>query len=219
MEGFKLEWYVKLASQTTYAWLPLLAAVYLIFFGLKKIFNRMPDPLMFVMLAFFIGIFTIPSIPRYLFENETLSQYRDAGEFKLVDKANWGALIEPITLIKTPIGFFHFVSPISQPILGYDKDRARNEFRSHIYRYDEEPVYQIIDADCSDNTISISEPVDGDFRYIIWDEEMVDHQKRTYCETDYEAQVEIFYCKFNIVSKISNVSEQEVAQANTECTQ
>ena len=214
-----VDWYIQFASSNIYAWLPILVVVYVISAGLKKIFNKSPNPSIFLMLTFVIGIFTVPSIPRYLFESEILSQYKDSGEFKLVNKANWGALIEPITLIKTPIGFFHFVSPISQPILGYDKDRARNEFRSHIYRYDEEPVYQIVDADCSDNTITISEPVDGVFRYITWDEEMVGYQKRTYCETDYEAQVEIFYCKFNIVSKISNVSEQEVAQANTECTQ
>lgn len=212
-----IDWYLSFAAENIYGFIPILAVVYAVFFLLRKLFKKLPHPGVFVALSFFICLFTVPSIPRYTFENDILSKYENAGEFKLVNWANWGAIVEPITLIKTPIGFFHFVSPISHSSWEDFQEKAVKEYRSQIHRYGEATISQLIDADCSDNTISISEPREGVFKYISFNENMSEIQKKIYCETDYLPQVEMYQCKYKILSKLSNVSEKEVVDANERC--
>ena len=75
----------------------------------------------------------------------------------------------------------------------------------------------MLDADCSDNTISISQPRDGVFKYISFNDDMSKKQKKIYCETDYSFQVKMYQCKYRILSKLSKVSEKEVMEANEQC--
>ena len=212
-----LNWYLNFAATNIYGFIPILALIYGIFFLLKMFFNRLPHPGIFVVIAFFLSLFIIPSIPRYTFERDIISKYKDSSEYKLVETANWGALIEPITLLKTPVGFFHFVSPdlISSGI--YTQDN-QGRFFSQIHRYDEPPVTQMVEAECSDLTISISEPRDGVYKYIFFNEQMTEYQKRIFCETDYSPQIEIYKCKFKILRQINEISDEAVIDANRQCT-
>ena len=212
-----LNWYLSFAAENIYGFIPILAVVYAMFFLLRKLFKKLPHPGIFVGISFFICLFTIPSMPRYTFENDILSKYKNAGEYKLVNSANWGALVEPITLIKTPIGFFHFVSPIQHSSWKNFQEKEVREYRSQIHRYSEPTISQLIDADCSDNTISISEPREGVFKYISFNDNMSKNQKKIYCETDYSFQVKMYQCKYRILSKLSKVSEKEVMEANEQC--
>ncbi len=211
-------WYLNFAAGNIFGFIPILAGVYAGFFLLRKLFTRLPDPAVFVGVSFFICLVTVPSIPRYIFEEEILSKYKNAGEFKLVNSANWGAIVEPITLVKTPIGFFHFVSPIS-PYSTWEnfKKKEVREYRSQIYRYSEPSITQLVDVDCSNNTISVSEPIEGVFKYVTFNENMSELETRIYCNTDYSSQVKIFQCKLNILNGISGASEGDVAEANQQC--
>ena len=83
-----LNWYLSFAAENIYGFIPILAVVYAIFFLLRKLFKKLPHPGIFVGISFFICLFTIPSMPRYTFENDILSKYKNAGEYKLVNSAN-----------------------------------------------------------------------------------------------------------------------------------
>jgi energy-coupling factor transporter transmembrane protein EcfT len=214
-----LNWYITFASQNIYGFIPILGLIYALFFLLKKVFKKLPNPVYFVVLTFIVCIFTIPSIPRYTFENGVISKYKNAGEYKLVDSANWGAIVEPITLINTPIGFFHFVSPSSLSFLGDVKSNKEKGYRSQIYRYNEPVITQIIDANCANMKISISEPRENVFKYISFNESMNANEQKIYCKTDYSPQIKMFRCKYKTLSKMSKVSEELAIQANNQCKQ
>ncbi|MEG9861213.1 MAG: hypothetical protein V6Z81_01710 [Parvularculales bacterium] len=68
-------------------------------------------------------------------------------------------------------------------------------------------------------TISISEPVDGMFKYGLFFEEMNKHQQQIYCDTDYEYQAKIFYCKYKILSKLtlSKSKDNLIRDVNEQC--
>lgn len=215
-----MEWiksYLIFTSNNIYGFIPILVVVFLIFFILKLIFKNFPNPFIFVFISFIILIFTLPSVPRYIFETEILSEYENASEFKLVNSTRWGAFTEPITLIKTPIGFFHFVNPVSQIPIGYDKNRSRNEFLSQIHRYNEEPIYEIVDVECSDKLISYSRSFDGIYRSISFNEKMLENEYKIYCETNYEKEAKTFFCKANILMKMDNITEEIVSEVNKQC--
>ena len=216
-----IDWYLAFTANSIYGVFPVVIISYFFFYILKKILRVMPEPYIFVGLIFFIYILTVPSYPRYKFEKDTIAQFDYQSEFKLVNKYKLGAFVEPLTLVNAPIGFFHFVSPVSQysrGVLGYSRARDRNEFTSLIYNYGENPITQIIDADCSDKTISISEPVDKVFRYKVFNEAMNDNEKKIYCETDFSPQMKIFYCKFNILKDVKKVSTEELIDADKRCS-
>lgn len=212
-----VNWYLNFAAENIYGFLPIMIVVYFVFVLLRKIFSNLPHPGVFVGLAFFIALFTIPSMPRFNFEKEILSKYSSAGEFKLVNKAGWGALHEPITLINTPTGFFHYVMPVAPAVFGsFDKNMER-EFRSKIHRFDEPEISQIVNVNCPYNSISKSEPQDGIFRYTHFNEQMNDSERKIYCETDYEPEVRMFQCKYKILSKLSDVTEEATRTADAQC--
>jgi energy-coupling factor transporter transmembrane protein EcfT len=211
-----LNWYISFTSRSLYGFLPILAVVYAVFFVLRKAFKKLPDPGVFVALAFFIGIATIPSIPRYTFEKEVLSYYKNLDEFKLVDSAKWGALVEPLTLIKTPTGFFHFVGPLDFYPFVFGLNNQR-QFLSMIHRYEEPTVSQVVHADCSDMTYWLAEPGQSIVKEQSSYEKMNNNQKISFCETDYARQVKISNCKLKILSELSEVTEEANINANTQC--
>ena len=212
-----LNWYLNFAANNIYGFIPIIGTIYGFFFILKKVFKKLPNPLIFAGLSFFICIFTIPSIPRYNFENNVLLKYKNAGEFKLVNSSKWGALVEPVTLFKTPIGFFHYVSPVTHSSWKNFNENEEREFRSHIYRYSEPTRTQIINVHCSDMLISISEPIGGVYKYLVFNEKMNDNQKKIYCKTNFQNETNIFICKYRILSKITKPTEKEVINADNQC--
>ena len=215
-----IDLYMNFTAGSIYGVFPVLIISYLIFYILRKIFRIFPEPFIFVGLIFFVYIFTAPSYPRYKFEKNIIAKFNHQSEFKLVNDAKWGAFIEPLTLIKTPRGFFHFVSPAT-PGGGnsrYIKNGKANSFYSEIYRYEETPITQIVDADCSDKMITISEPVDGVYRTKVFNQKMNDNEEKIYCATDFTPQMQIFYCKFRMLTDVKKVSLEEVIEADKKCS-
>lgn len=159
------------------------AAVYFVAFGINKVIPKSPRPDVLAALAFFIALFTLPSLPRYKFESESLSQIEGKEWIRVIDKTKWGSLTEPLTWFNAPVGSIFMVMP-SSPIEG--------GFRDVLLRYEEEPRITMSDPDCSDKTILYSEPdSEGVFRYTSRTAQPMNEQEFSiYCEYGWSKEKE-----------------------------
>ncbi|MFC1665672.1 hypothetical protein ACFL17_08605 [Pseudomonadota bacterium] len=123
--------------------------IYVLAIGIKKVIPKSPNPGVLAILAGAIALFTLPSLPRYQFEHESLSQLEGKNWIRVIRKTNWGSLIEPLTWFRAPVGSIFMVMP-SSPIEG--------GYREVLLRYEEKPQIRRSDPDCSGRTIFYSEP-------------------------------------------------------------
>ncbi len=160
------------------------AFVYFVAFGINKIITKGPNPGVLAGLAFLIALFTLPSLPRYQFETESLSQIEGKEWIRVINKTQWGSLTEPLTWFNAPIDSIFMVMPNS-PIEG--------GFREVLIRYEEEPRITMSDPDCSDKTIHYSEPdSEGVFRYTSRTSQAMNEQEiAIYCEYDWSKENEV----------------------------
>lgn len=181
-----IQWFF---TETIYGIGALTFAVYGLSVLANKHIKKFPAPPIITALAFFLFLFTLPSYPRYKFESETLAQFEEREHFKLVNTAKWGDLIEPMTWLKTPIGFFHFVSPDPS---AYHPETG-GSFKSIILRYEEAPIQELVDADCENKEISIYEPdEEGVLRYTDrFGDEMTEKEIDIYCENDFTKEADL----------------------------
>lgn len=170
-----LEW---LFFETIYGIGLIGVVVYAIFWGVRCVVPKAPNPAFIAAPVALIGLLIIPSIPRYLFEEKAFVQIDTSPWARLVDQAKWGDITEPLTLIKTPVGFVKMVMPNGPTIGG---------FKEVVLRYGEDPIISIIDPDCADFTYSMSQPdAQGNFRVVTTEHEaMTDQQREVYCEYDW----------------------------------
>jgi len=120
------------------------AAVFLLSVGIKKIYSKFPNPVILAALAFFVALFTLPSLPRYQFESESLSQIEGKDWIRVINKTSWGSLTEPLTWFRTPVGSIFMVMP---------DDLIQNGYREVLLRYEEEPRIAMSKPYCRDSTI------------------------------------------------------------------
>ena len=188
-----MEWFLNFAFSNLYGMAILLAPIYGLFWLLKKFIPSFPKPLSIVLILGFIGIATLPSVPRYIFENKYTKQINEHPEYKLVNSASYGALWEPLTLFKTPKGFFHVVAPVIDVGVYYNKDNEVNEFQSEIFSYKEDPIIELITAYCNDKTKLVSRPDKGGvFRYTSnAPKPMVYDEYKYFCELDYTQEAKV----------------------------
>jgi hypothetical protein len=172
-----------LFAKTIYGVAAVAALVYLALRALRKTFPSLPQPAFLAVPVFVIGILTLPSVPRYQFERETLARIEGKGWIRIVNRTNWGSLTEPLTWLRAPLGSITIVMPNS-PIEG--------GFRQVTMRYEETPVVSIVEPDCADSTISRSRPDQaGVFRYTTaTPEKMRDEERKWYCEHDWSTEKE-----------------------------
>jgi hypothetical protein len=159
------------------------AAVYFVALGINKIIPKSPNPGILAGLAFLIALFTLPSLPRYQFEKESLSQIEGKEWLRIINETQWGSVTEPLTWFNAPIGSIFMVMPNS-PIEG--------GFREVLLRYEEEPRITMSDPDCSDKAILYSEPdSEGVFRYTSRTPQPMNEQEiAIYCEYDWSNEKE-----------------------------
>lgn len=69
--------------------------VYFIAVGIKKVIPKSPNPVAVAALAFVAALFTLPSLPRYQFERESLAQIEGKEWIRVISKTNWGSIAEP----------------------------------------------------------------------------------------------------------------------------
>lgn len=172
-----------LFTKSIYGIAAITAVSYFIALGLKKIFPKSLDPGAIAVIFFFVALLTIPSIPRYKFESNSLSSIEGKDWIRVINKTKWGDLLEPLTWFNAPTGSIYIVMP-NNPIDG--------GFRDVLFRYEEKPRVRISDPDCSDKTISYSEPDgNGIFRYSSKEAlRMTDKEVQIYCEYDWSKEKE-----------------------------
>lgn len=157
--------------------------IYVFLSALKKKFPKLPEPAYIAVPVFLIGLFTLPSLPRYQFEYDVMSKMEGKDWIRVVNKTEWGSLTEPLTWVKTPVGSVTVVMPNS-PIEG--------GFREVLLRYEEKEVISMVEPDCNNLTILYAQSdKEGVFRYTTNSSvEMRDEQKKWYCEYDWSKEKE-----------------------------
>jgi hypothetical protein len=187
-----MEWFLNFAFTNIYGTAILLLPIYGLFWLLKKFIPSFPNPLSMVLILGVIGLFTLPSVPRYMFENKYNKQISERPEYKLVNTAAYGAIWEILTLFKAPTGFFHVVAPVVDVGVNYDKNNEVHEFQSLIFKYKEDPRIELITAFCDDKNKLVSSPdKSGVFRYTSSSAiPMVHNEYKYFCELDYTQEAQ-----------------------------
>jgi hypothetical protein len=161
----------------------LAGIIYLAALGIKKSFPKTPNPVAFAVVAFFILLFTLPSLPRYKFESESLSHIEGKEWIRVVNKTKWGSWHEPLTWFNAPVGSIFMVMP-NTPIEG--------GFREVLLRFEEKPRITMSRPNCTNNTISYMAPdSEGLFRYTSEKPQSMNEQEVSiYCKYDWSKEKE-----------------------------
>jgi hypothetical protein len=172
--------------KTIYGVIGIAAAVYLVLRALRKAFPKLPEPAFIAVPVFLIGLFIVPSLPRYQFERDVIAKIEGKDWVRVVNKTHWGSLSEPLTWLKPPIGSITIIMPNS-PI--------EDGFRQVTMRYEEETRVSMVDPDCTTLTILYSRPdKEGVFRYTSnVPIKMSDEEKRWYCQYDWSKEKEALH--------------------------
>jgi hypothetical protein len=156
---------------------------YGIFWAIKRAVPKTPNPAIFAVVVSLLGLFTLPSVPRYQFEREVASQIEGKAWIRVVNQTRWGTLTEPLTLVATPVGSFTLVMP-NNPITG--------GFREVLMRYGEETMVSMVEPECEDYTVLYARPdPEGVFRYTTMAaQKMTKLERETYCQHDWTRERE-----------------------------
>lgn len=159
------------------------AVTYGVFWAVRRAIPKMPNPAIFAVVVGLLGLFTLPSVPRYQFERKVASQIEGKAWIRVVNRTKWGDLTEPLTLVATPVGSFTLVMP-NDPITG--------GYREVVMRYGEEPMVSMVEPDCKDFTVLYARPdPEGVFRYTTAGEQkMTKLEQETYCQHDWTPEKE-----------------------------
>ena len=157
-------------------------------YGLAKLI-KLPVPEVFGVVVFLIGIITLPSHPRYKFENDTYAELAKHPEYRIVQTTYWGSFAEPLSLFHSFVGHFRAVAP--DPISS-DENENMSTFRQIVFRYDAEPQEWMFNVFCKENKMSSSiRERDGKFHLLSKDWEPISNKnKALFCESDWKSETE-----------------------------
>jgi len=157
-------------------------------YGLAKLV-KFPVPEAAGVVVFLIGMFTLPSYPRYKFENDTYAELAKHPEYRIVQTTYWGSLTEPLTWFHSFTGHFRAVAP--DPISS-DEDLHISMFRQIVFRYDEKPQEWIFNVLCEDNKMSSQiRGENGKFELLSKDWEPISKENRNlFCKSDWSKETE-----------------------------
>jgi hypothetical protein len=163
--------------------------LYVALWKVRKRFPKAPEPIYIVAPAILVALLVVPSIPRYLFEQETLEKIEGKAWIRVVEKMRWGSASEPLTWVMTPIGSVTIIMP-DPPVEG--------AFRQEIMRYGKEPVVATVKADCNRSRIIYARPDKaGVFRDTTPSPlKMNSLQKRRFCDYDWTREKEAFRIEY-----------------------
>jgi hypothetical protein len=191
---------------TIYGMLGVAILVYLLFRDLRKTFPRFPKPTLVAGLVFLVGVGTLPSIPRYQFQNEMLKmmlRMEDRGlgwrqpfvGARVASTSRWRSMTEPLTWVNPPIGAVTLIWPQSHPVR--DGQRIswvpfKNHFHEWTWRYGEDPAESVVDADCVQSTIRYTRPDESGILRPVTSSpvKMVAREKDWYCAHDWSREKE-----------------------------
>ena len=150
---------------TIYGMLGVGIWVYVMVRELRKTFPRFPKPALVAGLVFLVGVGTLPSIPRYQFHNEMLKlMLRIEDRDRVAHTSRWSSMTEPLTWVNPPIGAVTLIKLQPSPPFVRDGQRIvgrgafENRFHEWTWRYGEEQVLSLVEADCVQSTIRYTRP-------------------------------------------------------------
>jgi hypothetical protein len=174
---------------TVYGMLGVATLVYLLLRDLKKTFPRFPEPALVAGLVFLVGVGTLPSIPRYQFQNEMLKlMLRIEGSGRVASTSSWRSMTEPLTWVNPPIGAVTLVWPQTAHFVGDGQRIGLAPFENRFYewtmRYGEKPAESLVDADCVQSTIRYTQPDESGILHPVTPSpvKMVAREEDLYCE-------------------------------------
>jgi hypothetical protein len=178
-----LQW---LFFQTILGILGIAAVVYVVARALKRALPKFPNPAFVAVPVIIIGLFVLPTIPRYQFQKKVMSEIEGKEWIRVVNRKNLGSLTEPLTWVNTPLGSITIVMP-ELPLVG--------GFREVTMQYEEAPIVSMVEADCTTLTIIYSrQDKKGVFRYTTESPvKMSASQKKWYCEYDWSKETDALY--------------------------
>lgn len=134
----------------------------------------------------FGAIATVPSIPRYQFEQEVVAELEKNPYARVVHKFRLGEITEPLTWFNAPYGSFFVVIPDRLTGMNDNLDIPRS-FQTVLLRYDEPIVVSMMMVYCADREYKRSEPdQEGYFRNTTATaQELNDELYSIYCEYDW----------------------------------
>ena len=136
-------------------------------------------PAMVAVAIVVLGMTTLPSIPRYAFEDQIMATIQDKPWVKVVNKTKIGTLIEPLTWFNAPVGSISVVTP---------GDALTPGFHMVIFSYGQKEVAALVEPDCATRMIDYSYAgEDGIYRADeqFWNQRMSDKDYELYCKTDW----------------------------------
>ena len=148
---------------TIYGMLGVAILVYLLFRDLRKTSPRFPEPALVAGVVFLVGVGTLPSIPRYQFQNEMLKHMlRIENSGRVASTSRWRSMTEPLTWVNPPIGAVTLIWPQSSHFVGDGQRIGLAPFENRFYewtmRYGEKPAESLVDPDCAQSTIRYTRP-------------------------------------------------------------
>ena len=176
--GAVLKW---IFIDTIYGVAAISSLTYAIFWAIKQVAPKAPSPIIVASAIGFLGLLIVPSLPRYLFQRDLLSQLEEQPWIRLTQQTRWGDLTEPLTWIWTPISAATLVMPNEPTIGGFTRVTAR---------YGEKPIVEMADPDCDDFTIEYAAPDREGFFRIGESKPITDQERQTYCFDDWTAERE-----------------------------
>jgi len=182
---------------TIYGMLGVAILVYLLFRDLRKTSPRFPEPALVAGVVFLVGVGTLPSIPRYQFQNEMLKHMlRIENSGRVASTSRWRSMTEPLTWVNPPIGAVTLIWPQSSHFVGDGQRIGLAPFENRFYewtmRYGEKPAESLVDPDCAQSTIRYTRPDESGILHPVTPSpvKMVAREKDWYCEHDWSREKE-----------------------------
>ncbi len=171
--------------ESVYGLMLIVAVTFGLAFVVKSFIPKSPNPWTIAIIVFFVGLFTVPSIPRYQFSNETLNNIDGKEWIRIINKENWGSVTEPLTWFNPPLGSIFIAMPYDPVTMG-----SFDYFQEVLIQYEEEDKLRIIQRFCTDNKIQIYKYDDkGTLRFATnMPQKMTEDERKRYCEYDWSKE-------------------------------
>lgn len=155
-------------------------------YGIAKLV-KIPLPEAAAAIAFLLALFTLPTYPRYKFEQDTYAELAKHPEYRIAQTTHWGSFSEPLTWFRSFMGHFRAVAP--DPVAG-DEEEGMAAFRQIVFRYGEQPQQWMHFVFCNENRMSSSmRDSSGEFHLTSRDWQQISSENRViFCESDWSIQ-------------------------------
>lgn len=157
----------------------LAALVYLI----SSKFNRRDMGFKIALIVFFVGLFTLPSVPRYQFEQDVISNQVNKPWVKIAKTHKGGDIAEPLTWFMTPVQTFILVMPESS---------SSSRFLVTQFTYKEPALIRLAIPDCKVRSVSFFAMDNQSGKYAAFKEaqnkEMFLEEYKLLCLTDWSEE-------------------------------